>query len=197
MTDLKSLLHDTEPEAEPIDVDAIVGRGDRLRRQRQRRTAVASAAAAVVLVAGMVGVVNRSSSTPERPVELLAGAGDAVRDEGSARVHMVMEVTSDEHAARTDLAGTVDFVNDRGRLSGTANGESLVIIGDGPLVYVSVPESSRTRTNGKPWASYPKSDPSNSLLDLGNPAAILEQLRQTADVEEVGADEVNGLDTTH
>ena len=197
MTDLKSLLREAEPMPGEVDVDALMGRGDRLRRQRRQRAGMASAAAAVVLVAGVLGAVTRTDGPTERPVELLAGAGDAVRDAGTAHMRVVMEASSDEHTSRTEIEGVIDFAGDRGRLTAMTDGEQVTVLADGETVYVSVPEADRGSTGGKRWLSHPTADPGDSILDLSDPAWVLDGLRATAGVEVVGTEEVNGFDTTH
>ena len=197
MTDLKSLLREAEPMPGEVDVDAVMSRGDHLRRQRRQRAGVASAAAAVVLVAGVVGLVARNDGPPDRPVELLAGAGDAAREAGSARMRVVMEASSDGETSRTEIEGVVDFAGDRGRLTATTDGEQVTVLSEGGTVYVSVPEADRGSTGGKPWLSHPISAPGESILNLGDPTHVLDSLKATAGVEVAGTDDVNGFDSTH
>lgn len=160
--------------------------------------------AAVVLTAGIVAAVTEPRSSDD-PVSLVAGAGDAAVEAGTARLAMRYEMTSEEAKLGFSATGAIDFTSNRGQLTLTAGGQDFDIRNDGATTYVSVAEASRSLSNGLPWVSYPTDDANTSDLDLGggarldlaSPTSLLEQLTAIGEVEDLGDDEVNGAESVH
>jgi hypothetical protein len=109
----------------------------------------------------------------------------------------VVEAVADEHTSRTEIAGTVEFATGRGSVVVTTDGKEVTVLGDGATTYVSVPEADRALTDGKPWLSFPAPDTSDGLLDLGDPARLLDLLHESEGVESLGDEDVNGVATRH
>ena len=197
MTDLRALLRDAPEPPASLDVAAVMARGDRRRRRQQFMTTGAAVGGVVTLVLGLVGVSNLGGDSSGEPLAVVAGVGDAARDAGSARIKMVMETVVDEEVSRAEITGLVDFATRRGVLTATVDGRDTQVIGDGTTTFVAVPEAERLRTEGRPWLSYPTPQTSHGIVDLGNPAVLLDELRRTQDVEVVGERAVNDYETTH
>jgi hypothetical protein len=196
MADLRELLRDAEPPPPAADVDAIIGRGDHLRRRRQVVLGV-SAAIVLALVATVL-VVNRSGAPSDAPLAVLAGTEDAARDAGSARMHAEVTITGGGQTGRMEISGVASFSDDPTELTVVVDGTPSTMIIDGPTTYLSVPEAERTTTEGRPWLAYPTASRNDDTLDLGDdPSQVLAVLQRATHVSTVGRERVNGFATTH
>jgi len=149
----------------------------------------------------------------------LQGAPDAVAEAGSARMEMTMTiaamgdtvvVTAEGGFDGTQAVVTMDLGAAPGGLA-EETGESLpagfdepmTIVVDGTTTYLKVPMlAAFTGTDGWLSVSAEEMGTAGDALGLGvgpsgNPAQLVESLRGVSDeIEEIGPDEVRGVDTT-
>jgi len=141
--------------------------------------------------------------------DLLARAPDAMQDQGTAAYEQTVVVTDDtgEVLLDTRTDGVQDLDTATGRmtmhLGEAAGGQTLEVLLDGTIAYVRSPELAQFL--GAEWARFDLTEAAGlvpgfepgSQEDAG-PLALLQQLRGAVDdVEELGEEEVRGVDTQH
>lgn len=186
---------------------------DIVRRVRLRRFAAGLASLALVAVAGLGGVTAVRALAPgtgDDPEEgsVLATAATATEEAGTARAEFEMSMKTEGGVQSLDIEATgtaeMDFDSSRSYMKfemvpNPAEGSGIFeIIQDGNTLYAKADGAASdqwmktTPTALTGGAGEPLSGPPSS------PDAYLDQLLAiAADVETVGADEVDGVSTTH
>jgi hypothetical protein len=192
----------------------------------QRRLLLGLAAPLVALaLAGCGGGEGQEAAAPAATTGdaagILASAGSETAEAGSSRVAFTIateipgvqeepvEFTGEgafDYAERTGSA-TFDFGELFASLGLPAADDPIQAIFDGPVIYLNFPLLAAFLPDAKPWI---KLDPATlgeqQGLDLGqlqqlgqgDPSQLLDYLKATtAGVEEVGTEEVGGVETTH
>lgn len=148
----------------------------------------------------LLNLAGCGDSGTEGSVRIVAAAQEAAEEVGTARFRFESSSGRDVELVAKG-SGAVDFEKQRLRLGvqvpGTEGPELRTILDD-VHGYLFVPESRRDRTNGRAWVRFPVS--AEERLQF-NPQSVLIQLdrmeAEGVEVEEVGDDTVDGIETTH
>ena len=147
----------------------------------------------------------------------VAQAATLARDAGSANVYMEVVTTIPDGEITLTGDGAFDMENNRGHLSFTAQGTgqaaqvsqqigNMEAVYDKLVAYMKIPALAQMMPAGKQWikvdfASLGEKSGVDvaqlSQLGQNNPMEQLDYLRGVKDVEEVGTEEVRGVETTH
>jgi hypothetical protein len=154
-----------------------------------------------------------------RTIDPVAAAATKTQSAGSAKLALAVEVTAGgktysvtangvlgDHAA--DVTADLSDVLGAAGLSGTSGSAELRFLQEGgdPVVYLSAPFLSSRLPGAPAWirldlqqASEAMGKDLNGLLAQAgqNPAQVLDMLRASGEVVEVGTETVNGESTTH
>lgn len=147
--------------------------------------------AAGVLAAFLVG--DERSGT-----ERVAAAAGAVQEAGSVAYTLTMEMAGPITSTVT-IEGAADAGAGRASSRVRIDDQELDLITDGELLYVRVPEEARANFDGKPWVRFDASALGSSMGGVSpsaTPLETFEQLREAGKVEEVGTEQVRGVETT-
>jgi hypothetical protein len=151
---------------------------------------------------------------------LLAAAATKATDAGSSRVSFTAttDIPGQEAPLVISGEGEFDYEGQKGRLTydlsdifaaagqDFGSGDPAEIIVDGVVFYMKFPALTSLLPGTKEWIKFDLATLGEAegfdlaqlqQLNQGDPTAILEYLRATGDVEEVGAEEVDGVETTH
>lgn len=155
--------------------------------------------AAVVTVA-LLGVLAALTVQPVRPggsdvLTLVGSASSAAADTGSYRMQMRFVLDAAGIDVSVEGSAAVDTVtgDSTGELTLPGGGE-LSFVATGGRGYFELPEQSPMRLRGKSWVSFPL--PTERPL-TEDPLVFLQLIAADARVEDLGADEVRGVRTTH
>jgi hypothetical protein len=158
-----------------------------------------------------------TTTGPEESV--LAAAASNAADSGSSKVSFSITTQIPQQEAPVTLTGegefdyetrqgrvTYDFSPLLGALGQDASSDPAEIIIDGNVFYMSWPLLSSLIPGGKPWIKFDLEalgqQEGIDLSQLGqvgqsDPSATLDYLRAAGSIEEVGTEEVRGVETTH
>lgn len=147
---------------------------------------------------------------------VLVAAATRAADAGSSRVNFT--VTTDVPGQDAPLVfageGEFDYAAQKGKLTYdlsdlfAAVGQDLgsepaEVILDGTAFYMKLPALTGLLPGAKDWIKFDLATLSQQQgfdfgqLQQGDPSALLEFLQATGDVEEVGTEQLDGVDTTH
>ena len=134
-------------------------------------------------------------------LESLAQAADRTRDEGSSRVEIVSTVTVGGETMESRGEGAFDYAGNRGTMTmqvPEAGGAMDVRVVDG-VSYVRLPEAERAQLpEGATWVRVEDEAGASTGFEQQSPADVLDFLRASdSEPEEVGTEEVRGVETTH
>ena len=145
-----------------------------------------------------------------KTIDPVASAATKTQNAGGVKVAMTVATTAGGRSFTVDANGAFD--KDQGQLTmnlpgsgGTAEVRYLTESGD-PVVYVNVPALSSQLPGGKSWLRLDVAKAGQALgVDVAqlmnqagqNPADVLDMLRASGSVDEVGTETVNGESTTH
>ncbi|MEX2504438.1 MAG: hypothetical protein WD378_06285 [Egicoccus sp.] len=173
------------------------------------------AAAPAILVVGALLLVGCGGSSPE---ELLAAAPEAMLEQDTVGYQQGVIVSdgSGEILIDTTTTGAQDLETSAQRMTvhigeaggagegaEIAGGETVEVILDGTLAYVHSPQLQALA--GVEWARFDLTENAELLPGFdaagqqqGGPVALLHDLRGAVDeVEELGEEEIRGVDTQH
>jgi hypothetical protein len=179
------------------------------------RKLLASLGLVVFVLSGCATSPPNNEATPGDSLPALLDAMQKTTDAGSARMAIDLTFTSPQQTIH--VTGDVETVMDptdptslRERalldipsLGMVPGGKVEMIVGKGSVLYLRAPMFASVIPASTPWI---KVDPSTLPQNQGglgaataavNPAAILGAIKDALTVEEVGADAVDGSDTTH
>jgi len=192
-----------------------------------RKLLAAVAAAAGALVVAACGGGGHESAPPpatgaQEAAGVLVSAASDTANAGSSKVAFTFTTQLPPEVQQEPVTftgeGAFDYVNRKGKVTydfgelfsslGLPAGDDPVeAIFDGAVMYMKFPLLSAFLPDAKPWL---KLDPAtlgaqagldlSQLQQLGqsDPAQLLDYLRATSEtVEEVGSEEIGGVDTTH
>ncbi len=150
---------------------------------------------------------------------ILAAAATNATDAGSSKVAFTITTQVPQQEGPITLTGegafdyagkkgqlTYDFGDLLGSLGQSGSNEPVEIILDGNVFYMKFGLLSGLIPGGKPWIKFDlASIASDQGIDLsqlgsvnqGDPSQTLEYLRASGSVEEVGTEEIRGVETTH
>jgi hypothetical protein len=162
-------------------------------------TILALAAVLAIVVGVILVVVKDGDETATDAVGLLSAAPDAARDAGTARLTMTVSMSG---AGADDFGfdghGVVDFVTGASSFEMSMLGMSFEMrIVDGSM-FMRLPSVARGSIEEE-WIGFPADQPSSegSIASFApNGAGMIDALRGVGDVEELGAEEVNGVQAT-
>ena len=183
-----------------------------------RKLALTAALAALMLpLAGCGG-----SSGVSADLSSVAQAAEKTQDAGTARFELSFDATGipgQSGAAGFTARGAVDYEHQRSQmtmdlgslgalLGETAKGQdlSLEAIVDGTTVYLRFPLLSQLVGQGKPWLKLDAEKVAEAAgkdlgelgqISQGDPSQALAYLKAAGDFDEVGSEQVRGVDTTH
>jgi hypothetical protein len=146
----------------------------------------------------------------ERTIDPVAAAATKTANAGGVKVAMTVGTTADGKSFTVNANGAFD--KDQGELTmdlpgagGTAEIRYLEESGD-PVVYMNMPALSSQLPGGKSWIRLDVAQAGKALgvnVDQlinqagQNPADVLDMLRASGSVDEIGTETVNGESTTH
>jgi hypothetical protein len=176
-----------------------------------RRSFVAGIVLVVALGACGSGQAAKSSSSNVSTAELVAAAPTAAADAKSAHISGSMTIDVQGHTIDVPLSADTDFATgdtamtmDMSGISGMPSGGGTFAIRmvDG-VMYMGLDALLGGRRPaalaGKEWVEIDTSDlgVSSDQLTNQNPADVLESLRGAGKVDELGTQEIDGVETTH
>jgi hypothetical protein len=160
-----------------------------------------------------------AAATTAPAENVLAAAASSAADSGSSRVAFTIttQIPQQEGPVTFTGEGEFDYATRRGRvtydfsdllgsLGQDAETEPAEIILDGNVFYMNFPLLSGLVPGGKPWIKFDlealgeeEGIDLSQLDQLGqsDPAATLDYLRAAGSIEEVGTEEIRGVETTH
>lgn len=179
------------------------------------RKLLASLGLVVFVLSACATSPPEKAATPGDSLQVLLDAMQKTNDAGSARMAIDVTFTSPEQTVH--VTGDVEYVMDpadptslRERivldipsLGMLPGGKVEMIVGKGSVIYVQAPMLASMIPATTPWI---KLDPSelpeydDALAEAaaaGNPAVILDAIKDALTVEEIGADTVDGAGVTH
>jgi hypothetical protein len=169
-------------------------------------------------LAALAALAGCGDDTKEVSADRLVKASQTTAAAGTARFEMRGEMEVPLQRFEFSGEGVVDSRNQKGRMTidmsdiGEAvgqdaeswKGEQII---DGFVVYMRIPAFSETLGSSTPWLKLDLKKASEmqgldigqfSQVNQGDPTQMLQFLRSVSDkIEEVGRDEVAGVDTTH
>ncbi len=162
-----------------------------------------------------------SNETPDGGSAVLASAAETTRDAGSSKVAFTLTTelppeVSEEPVTLTG-EGVFDYANRTGQVSydfsrppghrfGQTSSDPVEIRFLDNVFYMKFPLLSAFMPNAKEWIEFDlESLGAEAGIDLsqleqlgqGDPSQALDYLRATGSVEEVGTEEIGGVETTH
>ncbi|HYD10772.1 MAG TPA: hypothetical protein VEA78_11785 [Acidimicrobiales bacterium] len=127
------------------------------------------------------------------PADLVGKVPDAIEEERTARLEMTVDFSMEGVEANVTGEGVVDLVEGAGWFDTTVLGSEIQMRTDGELIFVRTPREPR-------WLAT-SAEAAGSASFGGGPVgaiAFVDLLRAANDdVEELGEEEVRGLETTH
>jgi hypothetical protein len=184
-----------------------------------RKLALALAAPLLLIASSCADEGSQDVLTGDAAVAAVRAAPDAAAEAGSGRFEMTMAFDSAEGAFEISAAGgfsgeqvsmEMDFGESFSAMAGAAGeqlppgfDEPMQMVVDGDIAYLRMPMlQSLTGTTG--WLSLTPEELGQAGASFGgapgatDPSQLLEWLRGVSDdVEEVGTEEVRGVETTH
>ena len=167
--------------------------------ERSAFNLVVAVMAAILLLVGVIAVFTGKDDDVD-PVALLGSAPDAVRDAGTSRMTMVMDMKGGGSSSRMTANGVVDFVSGAGTFSFTGFGIDFELRTDGKTIWMKVPGQP---AGAKPWVAFPLSavpgaSPGIGMFGPGQATGFLDALRGVGtDIKDLGEEDVNGVHTHH
>ncbi len=179
------------------------------------RKLLASLGLVTLVLSGCANAPSDRAATPGDSLPVLLDAMQKTNDAGSARMAIDVTFTSPEQTVH--VTGDVEYVMDpadptslRERivldipsLGMLPEGKVEMILGKDSVIYVQAPMLASMIPATTPWI---KVDPSalpgydkalGQAAAVGNPAVILDAIKDALTVEEIGADTVGGASATH
>ena len=190
---------------------------------RRRRAFVLLAAVLALLALAACGggddqgAPEGATTAAGADASVLAAAAESAVDAGSSKVSVTITVTvpGQEAPATMRGEGEFDYEGRAGRLTFDAGDllqasglegadEPIEVILDGDVVYMKYPLLTAFLPDAKPWLKLDVANVAEQQgIDLSqfqqlnqNPAETLDYLRATANVEEVGTETIDGVETT-
>jgi len=153
-------------------------------------------AVAALLVIGVAAAIGGDDDAKVKdPVALLTGAPDAVRDRGSARIKATMAIQVAGRDVDMTMDGVTEFASNKGTITMSMMGQTIDMVSDGTTMYMHLPAMMRGVGSAE-WVAFPVTAGAAGTFDSAT--GVLDALRGVgADVQEVGTEEVNGVDATH
>ncbi|MGH2737079.1 MAG: hypothetical protein ACRDKZ_15985 [Actinomycetota bacterium] len=165
----------------------------------------------VLVGALLLGACGQPGDDSQSPREVIAAAAGAMQDAGSARMAGSQQVESGQFAIDTASEGLIDFESGDAQvtmtMSGLPTGEEKIELRLIDFIsYMQLPQFLRSdRFQGKDWI---KIDLQKAGQQMGFDFAAmmqasrqaetaLQMLKGATDVEEVGTEELRGVETTH
>ena len=188
--------------------------------RRFARTGSLALAVLSALVLAACGGSGSSNETPDGGSAVLASAAETTRDAGSSKVAFTLTTelppeVSEEPVTLTG-EGVFDYANRTGQVSydfwdllatfGQTSSDPVEIRFLDNVIYMKFPLLSAFMPNAKEWIELDLealgADAGIDLSQLeqlgqGDPSQALDYLRATGSVEEVGTEEIGGVETTH
>jgi hypothetical protein len=184
-----------------------------------RKLALALAAPLLLVAAACADEADQQVLTGDAAVAALRAAPDAAAAAGSGRFEMTMAFDAPDGSMEITAAGVftgdqmsmeMDFGDSLAALAGGAGeelppgfDEPMQMVVDGDTAYMRMPMLDALTGSGG-WLSLTPEDLGQATGSMGlgagtsDPSQMLETLRGVADdVEEVGTEEVRGVETTH
>jgi hypothetical protein len=162
---------------------------------------------------------DEPATTAAAETSVLAAAAESAADSGSSKLSLTLTTQIPEQEAPVAITGegefdyearvgrfTYDFSDLLGSLGSDAESGSAEIIIDGNVFYMNFPLLSGLVPGAKDWIKFDLATLGEQQgIDLSqfgqvgqsDPAATLDYLRATANVEEAGTEEIRGVETTH
>lgn len=190
-----------------------------MRRAAGRATALAALLAALLLAACGGGGIS-ASEAPDGGGAVLASAAEATREAGSSRVAFTLTTELPAEVAQDPVTftgeGEFDYTSRSGRVTydfsdllatfGQTSSEPVEMRFLGNVFYMKFPLLAAFLPGAKEWIEFDLESLGedagidlNQLQQLGqsDPSQALDYLRATGQVEEVGTEQVDGVETTH
>lgn len=166
--------------------------------QTSRWIAAQATALAVVLLAALVAALTLQAPAPlaADTLRLAGAASQAAADAGSYRMDMTVSVEAS--GLTIDVAGTAEMVAATGAGRGeleVPGGTTLRFLSTGERGFFELPEGSSMRSGGKTWVSFPLPAGGAGLTE--DPLDLLRLLTADGEVQDLGGEEVNGVDVRH
>jgi hypothetical protein len=173
-------------------------------KRRSPVPVVLGALALVALVAGVVVVASDGNDGGGDAVALLSAAPDAAHDAGTARTVITVTVEGGGMNLTMEGEGAVDFASGAQELSMSMMGIDLEMRFVDQVVYLRMPDVARPPSVDTEWIAFSAEAAggqvgagANPMASMQNGAAMLDALRGISrDVDELGAEEINGQDAT-
>ena len=139
-----------------------------------------------------------------KAIDALALAADKATDAGTAHMVMTMEMNVSGQQVSIEGEGDMSFADEIGEMTmtmsapGIEGGQSIEMILDGTYVYMKMP-AQLGGTGGWARMDLTKMPGGASNQFAQDPSQYLEFLRGASEdgVEEVGSEEIDGVETTH
>ena len=161
---------------------------------------VVAVMAALLLVIGAIALFVGKDDDVD-PVALLGSAPDAVRDAGTARMTMKMDMNGGGASMNMTANGVVDFVSGAGAFTFSGFGIDFELRTDGATMWMKLPAAAGG--TAKPWVAVPLSAVTGDAPGVGmfgpeQATGFLDALRGVgSDIEDLGEEDVNGVHTHH
>lgn len=169
-----------------------------------------SALAGALLVAGCGNSSSGGSShaSGQTPLELVAATADKTAGAKNAKLSIDVKVDATSQSVELNGDGVADLANSTFKLSfplpaGSSVQGSIDEVYVNHILYLSLPEGARSKTDGKPWVSIdPKKLTGAASSSVGSynqdPMAFLTSLKSVSNnVTDLGSQDVRGVHTTH
>ncbi|HVM16520.1 MAG TPA: hypothetical protein VM290_02965 [Gaiellaceae bacterium] len=169
-------------------------------RRPRPSTRLSATLAPLALVLALAGCGGGSFS-----LESLSQVADRTRDEGSSRMDFAATVQVQGETVEMSGEGVFDYEANRGTMTmQVPEAGEMELVVDGTVYYMRFPDGDAGLPEGKRWVRFDVAELSGvqggrpQQLQQQNPAEMLEYLRASdAEPEEVGTEEVRGVETTH
>lgn len=160
--------------------------------------------AAAVLLA-LIGVITAATGGDDEladPATRLRAAPAAMESVESARMTMAMAMDVGGMSMDVDMDGVVDFVTGAGTFTMDFMGQSMEMRTDGETIWMKLPAMARPAGMDAEWIAVPATSVAGTSTGapfggLGGDSYFDALLGVTGEIEDLGREEVNGVDTTH
>lgn len=169
----------------------------------EARTAFVLPLLAAAVLLALIGVITAATGGDDDlgdPLGRLQAAPSVMRDTGSARMTMSMAMDMGSMSMDVDAEGLVDFVTGAGTFSMDLMGQTMEMRTDGETMWMRLPAIARptaaTEWIEMPMAAVPGAQASQPMPGIGSDSYFDALLGVTGEVEDLGREEVNGVETT-
>ncbi|HYD10773.1 MAG TPA: hypothetical protein VEA78_11790 [Acidimicrobiales bacterium] len=161
------------------------------------------AAALILALIGVIGVATKGDAKVDDPLALLGAAPAALEDAGSARMTMSFTFDGGGIDMSFDAQGAMEFATGATVFTMELFGETMEMRTDGETLWMRMPPSAQVPGVEGEWIAMPFDELTGGAAlrqqvpGLGGTSYFDALLGVNDDIEDLGAETVNGVETRH